>query len=82
MYTCWIMFDLHDVPSRVKEAQDSSSPDRQYSPQDSGGSNVLSPSIVAGDLCSPKSIYCLAEKAHPAFLLGDVITNRSFLRLV
>jgi len=55
VYTGRIMFAAvgwRDVPSKAKETQDDS-PDRLYVPP---------PGAVAGDPCSPKSIYRLAEK--------------------
>ena len=80
MYTGRITFAAigsQDVPSETKETQN----DRRYTPQDSGTFSVLPPGVVVGDPCSPKSIYHLAEKVCPTFLLGYVITDRSLTQV-
>jgi len=64
------------MPSKT-EAQDSYSPDKQCTPQDSGGLSVPFPGAVPGDPCSPKSIYRLAEKVCPTLLMCYIVTNKS-----
>jgi len=66
-----------DVTSE-KETRDGCSQDERKPPQDSGGLSTPSPGAVVLDPCSPKSIYCLANKVCLAPLLGDAITNNSF----
>jgi len=56
-------------PSETKGAQDS------YS----GWIGTPPPGAVIAEPCSPKSIYCLAEKVCPALLLGYVVSNVSFI---
>ena len=55
-------------PSEAREARDS------YS----GGFRAPPPSAVVTEPCSPKSIYCLAEKVCPALQVGYVVSNGSF----
>ena len=48
------------------------------SPQDSGGPSVPHPGAVAVEPCSPKSVYCLADKVRLTPLRGDVAIDSSF----
>ena len=83
VYTGQITFttiDWKDVPSKAKETQDGSTPDRRYAPQ--GGASVPPPGAVTGDPCSPKSICRLAEQVCAVLpLLGSLVTDKSFTQV-
>jgi len=61
-----------------EEDRDGCSQGEGTSPQDSGGSSVPSPGAVAVEPCSPKSVYCLADKVRLTPLRGDVVIDSSF----
>ena len=84
MYTRRIYFG--DISSQggspeTTEAQDCRSPDKTADPQGSGASCVHSPGAAAAELCSPKSIYRLAEKVRPVPLQGYVVLNHSLAQV-
>jgi hypothetical protein len=64
----------------TKEAQDGCSQDERKSPQDSEELSAPPSGIISVEPCSPKSIYCLADKVcHvPVPLRSDAVTDGSF----
>ena len=69
MYTSQITFaalSSQDVTSSEKEDQDDCSQDERESPQDSEGLSAPSLSAAVIEPCSPKSVYCLANKVRLA----------------
>ena len=81
VYTGQITFanlSSQDVtPSEKEEAQDGSQGEGN-SPQDSEGLSAPPPSTVVVGPCSPKSVYCLANKVRLAPLWSDMVTDNSF----
>ena len=69
MYTGQITFaalSSQDVTPSEKEDQDDCSQGERESPQDSEGLSAPSLSAVVVEPCSPKSVYCLADKVRLA----------------
>ena len=64
--------------SEKEEAQDDCSQGERKSSQDPEGLSASPPDAIAVDLCSPKSVYCLANKVRLASLRSDTITHSSF----
>ena len=54
-----------------KEVQDGFSQGEVKYPQDSEGLGAPDPGAVVAEPCSPKSVYCLANKVYLAPLLSD-----------
>ena len=61
-----------------EEARDGCSQGEGTSPQDSAGPNVPSPGTVVVEPCSPKSVYCLANKVCLAPPRSDAVIDSSF----
>ena len=82
MYTSQIAFaaigSQDVVPS--EEVQDSCSQGERKSPQDLEGLSVSLPSPIVVELCSPKSVYCLASKVCLAPFRSDV-ADSSFAKI-
>ena len=81
MYTGQITFAClasQDVTS--KEARDGCSQGERMSLQDPEGINA-SPGAVAAEPCSPKSVYCLADKVRLTSLRSDVVIDSSFAQV-
>ena len=55
-----------DVTPSGKEAEDGCSQGEIMSPQDSEGFSAPPPDAIAVEPCSPKSVYCLANKVRLA----------------
>ena len=62
----------------VEEVQDGCSQGEKKSPQDFGGFSALPPGVIAVEPCSPKSVYCLADKVRLAPLRSYPATDSSF----
>jgi len=62
----------------VEEVQDGCSQGETKSPQDPEGFSALPPGVIVVEPCSPKSVYCLADKVRLAPLRSDVATDSSF----
>jgi len=79
VYTGQITFatlSSQDVASSEKgEAQDGCSQGERKSPQDPEGLGAPPPAGVVVEPCSPKSVYCLANKVRLAPLRSDVVTD-------
>ena len=67
-----------DVTPSGKKAQDGCSQGERTSSQDSGGPSTLPLSTVVIEPCSPRSVYCLANKVCLAPFRKDVVTYGSF----
>ena len=81
MYTGQITFSnlgSQDVTLSGKEAQDGCSQDEGTSPQDSEGLSVPRLGAVGVEPCSPKSVYCLADKVRLASFRKDAVAYSSF----
>ena len=81
MYTGQITFATLSsrtiTPSDKEEAQDGFQGEGK-SPQDPEGPGAPPPSAVVIEPCSPKSVYCLANKVRLAPFRSDAITDGSF----
>ena len=79
VYTGQITFanlSSQDVtPSEKRGAQDGCS---QGETQDPEGPNAPPPTAIVGEPCSPKSVYCLADKVRLAPFLSDAVTDSPF----
>jgi len=83
MYTGRIAFanlSSQDVTPE-KEVQDDCSQGERKSPQDSGGLSAASPRAFLIEPCSPKSVYCLAEKVCLAPFRKDRVIDSSFAQV-
>ena len=68
-----------DLPSsETKETQEDHSLDERNPSQNSGGFSVLPPGTIIAEPCSPKSIFCQANKVRLARLLDYAVTDSSF----
>lgn len=84
MYTDRIKFgdiSSQGVSPKTTETQDRRSPDKTAGPQESEAFSVQPPGAVAYELCSPKSIYHLAEKVRLPLLQGHVVVNDSLAQV-
>ena len=61
-----------------EEAQNGHSEDEPRPPHNQEGLVAPPPSFIMAEPCSPKSVYCLANKVHPTLLLGDGGTDAHF----
>ena len=81
MYTGQIAFaniDSQDVTSPSEEVRDGCPRGERMSSQDYGGLSAPPPGDVVVEPCSPKSVYCLADKVCLAPLRSDVVIDSSF----
>ena len=82
VYTGQITFanlNSQDVtPSEMEEVQDGCSQSEGKSLQDPEGLGASPSGAIAVDLCSPKPVYCLANKVRLVPLRSDAITHSSF----
>jgi len=80
MYTGRIAFanlSLQDVTPE-KEAKDGCSQEDRTSLQDFAGLSAPSPGAVMVEPCSPKSVYCLADKVCLTPFRKDGVIDSSF----
>ena len=78
MYTGQISFAAlgsQDMAPPENEVQDGYPQGDRKPPQDSEGLNFPPPGTIVVEACSPKSIYCLANKVYLAPLMSNVISN-------
>jgi len=66
-----------DVTPSEKEAQDGCSQGEGTSPQDSEGLGTTPPGAIVVEPCSPKSVYCLADKVRLAPFRKDAVAYSS-----
>jgi len=81
VYTGQITFanlNSQDVTPSEKGAQDGCSQGEGTSPQDPEGPSPPSPGAIVVEPCSPKSVYCLADKVRLEPFRKDVVAHGSF----
>jgi len=69
------------IPSEEEETQDGCSQGEGESPQDPEGLSVSSPGAIAVEPCSPKSVYCLANKVRLVPFRSYAITYSFFAQV-
>ena len=81
MYTGQVTFTpISSQGMASNEIQNGHCVDEAKPPHGGGRLGSLPPSVTMVKPCSPKSIYCLANKVCPALFLGDVGADGALAR--